>query len=93
MKFTLYDTIWVAEDHRVGELIAATRHYDDMIDILCERGFITKDTESLDVIGHSLEQDFGDKWQEAIKKMSAKKLNSLFDWEITVRQVDLIEVK
>ena len=93
LKPTRY--IWIAEDHDTGELIFATPHFDDLIDYLCDNYIITEDLEVNNNLLRSqwkpLRETFGENWREVLKKFSSVRINQLFDWEISLRQIELLE--
>lgn len=97
MKFTVIDTVWVADDYDTGELICATHTFEEMIDILCNKGFLYDEFEIHPEEDSSewipIKEVFGDNWKNVIKRMSAARLARFLDWEINMSLLDIMEVE
>jgi hypothetical protein len=85
--------IWVAEDHHINRVLVAANHFDDILDWLAENGHLqpkcinTYFTDKRPTIY----DHFCEKWLESLKKLSAVCLNEMLEWEIVLRQVEIIE--
>lgn len=93
MKINTLQTIWVAEDLDAGETICATPYFDDIIDFLWITNYLNENTPIITHGNAPIGEVFGNRWLQAIKSFSAKKINTVLDWNISLRQVDLIELE
>lgn len=93
MEIKTICTIWIAyEDYDGGEIIAVTRTFEDLVDILCEKEYLYDDYRlySLNMKGgKTLQEIYGNNWREVIKRFSGKKLTRLICDEIIIKQFDL----
>ena len=90
------NTIFVARDGDVLEFICASTSLKNIIEALCDRYYI----QSCDKIygsipeheGESLYDAFGKDWREVLKnrQMTAIELSNLFDWEVSVDEVEVV---
>lgn len=93
MKINTLQTIWIAEDLDSGEIVCATPYFRDVIDFLWAASYLDENTPIITHGNAPIGKVFGDRWLQAIKSFSAKKINSVLDWNISLRQVDLIELE
>lgn len=93
MKINTLQTIWLAEDLDSGEIVCATPYFRDIIDFLCTVSYLNENTPIITHGNAPIGEVFGDRWLQAIKSFSAKKINTVLDWNISLRQVDLIELE
>ena len=93
MKLNVIQTIWIAEDLDAREIVCATPYFDDVIDFLWATNYLDENTPIITHDDAPIGEVFGDRWLQAIKSFSAKKINSVLDWNINLRQVDLIELE
>lgn len=93
MKLNVIQTIWIAEDHDVGEIVCATPYFNDAIDFLWTTNYLNENTPIITHENAPIGKVFGDRWLQVIKSFSAKKINSVLDWDIDLRQVDLITLE
>lgn len=93
MKINTLQTIWLAEDLNSGEIVCATPYFRDVIDFLQAASYLDENTPIITHGNAPIGEVFGDRWLQAIKSFSAKKINTVLDWNISLRQVDLIELE
>lgn len=93
MKINTLQTIWLAEDLDSGEIVCATPYFRDVIDFLWTVSYLNENTPIITHGNAPIGEVFGDRWLQAIKSFSAKKINTVLDWNISLRQVDLIELE
>lgn len=93
MKINTLQTIWLAEDLDSGEVVCATPYFRDVIDFLQAASYLDENTPIITHGNAPIGEVFGNRWLQAIKSFSAKKINSVLDWNISLRQVDLIELE
>lgn len=93
MKINTLQTIWLAEDLDSGEVVCATPYFRDVIDFLQVASYLDENTPIITHGNAPIGEVFGDRWLQAIKSFSAKKINTVLDWNISLRQVDLIELE
>lgn len=93
MKLNVIQVIWIAEDLDTGEIVCATPYFRDVIDFLWAASYLDENTPIITHENAPIGKVFGDRWLQAIKSFSAKKINSVLDWNISLRQVDLIELE
>lgn len=93
MKINTLQTIWIAEDLDSGEIVCATPYFRDVIDFLQAASYLDENTPIITHGNAPIGEVFGDRWLQAIKSFSAKKINTVLDWNISLRQVDLIELE
>lgn len=89
MKTKLIQTIWTAEDFDIHETICATPHFEDLIDILYDEGYLYESVYTT-TEGKTLIELYGENWLKVIKSFSARKINNLLGWDIQLRQVDIL---
>ena len=94
MKIKVIETIWIVEDHDTGELICATKTFEDAIDYLYRGNWLYEDTKikTDDFKWKPIKEVFGERWLEIVKRFSSSKIDRLFEWDISIRQLDLVEV-
>lgn len=93
MEIKTLKTVWIAEDHDYGEIICVTNKFEDMIDILIDAEYINEKTEIKTADSWKyISEVFGEKWKDIFKKFSSKKIDRIMDWEVSLHQVDLVEV-
>ena len=93
MKLNIIQTIWIAEDLDSGEIVCATPYFRDVIDFLWATSYLDENTPIITHGNAPIGEVFGNRWLQAIKSFSAKKINTVLDWNISLRQVDLIELE
>lgn len=93
MKINTLQIIWLAEDLDSGEIVCATPYFRDVIDFLQAASYLDENTPIITHGNAPIGEVFGDRWLQAIKSFSAKKINTVLDWNISLRQVDLIELE
>ena len=93
MKINTLQIIWLAEDLNSGEIVCATPYFRDVIDFLQAASYLDENTPTITHGNAPIGEVFGDRWLQAIKSFSAKKINTVLDWNISLRQVDLIELE
>lgn len=96
MRFKTIQTIWTAEDFDIHDTICATPYFEDLIDILCDAGYLHGDlytTEDEPFEDKTLEELYGENWLKVIKSFSARKINNLIGWDVELRQIDVVEVE
>ena len=93
MRLNVIQVIWIAEDLNSGEIVCATPYFRDVIDFLWAASYLDEYTPIITHGNAPIGEVFGDRWLQAIKSFSAKKINSVLDWNINLRQVDLIELE
>lgn len=93
MKINTLQTIWIAEDLDSGEIVCATPYFRDVIDFLWTVSYLNENTPIITHGNTPIGEVFGNRWLQAIKSFSAKKINTVLDWNINLRQVDLIELE
>lgn len=93
MKINTLQTIWIAEDLDSGEIVCATPYFRDVIDFLWTVSYLNENTPIITHGNAPIGEVFGNRWLQAIKSFSAKKINSVLDWNISLRQVDLVELE
>lgn len=93
MKINTLQTIWLAEDLDSGEIVCATPYFRDVIDFLQAASYLDENTPIITHGNAPIGEVFGNRWLQAIKSFSAKKINTVLDWNISLRQVDLIELE
>lgn len=93
MKLNIIQTIWIVEDLDTREIVCATPYFRDVIDFLWAASYLDENTPIITPKNAPIGEVFGDRWLQAIKSFSAKKINSVLDWNINLRQVDLIELE
>ena len=91
MKTKVIQTIWTAENYDIFETICATPHFEDLIDILCDEGYLNDLTYTTE--GGTLKELYGENWVKTLKSFSARKINNLISWDIELRQVDIVYVE
>lgn len=91
MKTKVIQTIWIAEDFDIHETICATPHFDDLIDILCSTGYLHASIYT--VRGKTLKELYGENWLKTLKSFSATKINTLLNWDVELRQVDITQIE
>lgn len=93
MKINTLQTIWLAKDLDSGEIVCATPYFRDVIDFLQAASYLNENTPIITYGNAPIGEVFGNRWLQAIKSFSAKKINTVLDWNISLRQVDLIELE
>lgn len=93
MKINTLQTIWLAEDLDSGEIVCATPYFRDVIDFLWAASYFDENTPIITHGNAPIGEVFGNRWLQAIKSFSAKKINTVLNWNISLRQVDLIELE
>lgn len=95
MKTKVIQTIWTAEDFDIHETICATPHFDDLIDILYDTGYLYESlyTTEEETEEKTLKEIYGENWLKTLKSFSARKINNLIGWDVELRQVDLVQVE
>lgn len=93
MKINTLQTIWIAEDLDSGEIVCATPYFRDVIDFLWAASYLNENTPIITHGNAPIGEVFGNRWLQAIKSFNAKKINNVLDWNISLRQVDLIELE
>lgn len=93
MKINTLQTIWLAEDLDSGEIVCATPYFRDVIDFLQAASYLDENTPIITHGNAPIGEVFGNRWLQAIKSFRAKKINTVLDWNISLRQVDLIELE
>lgn len=93
MKINTLQTIWIVEDLDSGEIVCATPYFRDVIDFLWTASYLNENTPIITHGNAPIGEIFGNRWLQTIKSFNAKKINSVLDWNISLRQVDLIELE
>lgn len=91
MRTKLIQTIWTAENYDIYETICATPHFEDLIDILCDEGYLYGALDTTE--DETLEELYGENWLKVIKSFSAAKINNLICWDVELRQVDVVQIE
>lgn len=90
MKTKVIQTIWIAE-YYLFETICATPHFDDLIDILYDKGYLNESTCTIKK--ETLKELYGENWLKTLKSFSARKINNLIRWNIKLRQIDVVQIE
>ena len=93
MKLNIIQTIWIVEDLDTREIVCATPYFRDVMDFLWAASYLDENTPIITPENAPIGEVFGDRWLQAIKSFNAKKINTVLDWNINLRQVDLIELE
>lgn len=92
MKIKTLETIWVARDNGLKELICATRNFEDLMTYLREEFYLYDDLEIHTEDGKivKIKELLGKDWFKTLKSFDIAKMNIIKD--ITIQQVDLVEM-
>lgn len=91
MKIEFIQTIWIAEDSYFHKTVCATPYFNDLIDILCAKGYLQGSTFTTE--RKTLKELYGENWLKTLKSFSARKINNLISWDIELRQVDVVQIE
>lgn len=91
MNLKVIQTIWIAEDYNIHKTVCATPYFKDLIDILCDEGYIHESTYTTERA--TLKELYGENWLKTLKSFNARKIKNLIDWDLELRVVDVVQIE